>query len=310
MNILNTNKNKSEIHTHWPALPYQEWKETYQTIHMWLQIVGKVKLVLNPFINQWWHITFNITASGLSTGLIPYDNEVFEINFNFINHNLYINTSFGEIKTISLRPRSVAEFYNEFKETLRALDIKLEIPTLPSEVPDPVKFELDNKNRSYDKEYVFRWWYIMTRLWPVFEKFRSLYRGKSSPVHFFWGSFDLNVTRFSGSLCTPPSKDRIMSFSENEENFSFGFWPGNSRFPAPAFYSYIYPPPKGIEKTFIKPVPASFDNKLKEFLLPYENVRKSPFPEEMITQFLQSTYYESSQLAGWNIKSLECKNPD
>ena len=309
MTLTNSNKIRSEFNTHLPALPYEEWKETYDTIHMLMQIVGKVKLALNPFINQWWHITFQITSSGLTTGLIPYNNEVFEINFDFINHNLFIHTSSGQLKTISLRPRSVADFYKEFIETLHALEINIMVNTLPSEVPDPVPFESDFKNSSYDKEYVYRWWYTMVRLWPIFENFRSLFRGKSSPAHFFWGSFDLNVTRFSGSTCTPPAKDRIMFFSENEENFSCGFWPGNSKYPMPAFYSYMYPAPNGIEKADIKPTFASFNKNLGEFILPYEDVRKSSSPEQLISQFFQSTYNESALLAGWNVKSLECQNP-
>ena len=301
--------NNYEIQTHWPPLPYDEWKETYDTIHMWMQIAGKVKLALNPFINQWWHITFQITASGLTTGLIPYNKMVFDINFNFIDHNLYIHTSRGQSKFISLMPRSVAEFYKEFMDSLLALDIKVKINTLPSEVPDPVPFESDIKNNSYDKEFAYRWWYTIAQLWPVFEEFRSSFRGKSSPVHFFWGSFDLNVTRFSGNPCTPPSKDIIMTYSENEENFSFGFWPGNDKYPAPAFYSYLYPAPKGLDKLQIKPSQASFNNNLGEFILPYEEIRKSPAPEKMINQFLQTTYNESTSLAGWDIKSLKCSTP-
>jgi hypothetical protein len=309
MNLPESIKNDLEFKTLWPSLQYEEWKDSYDTLHMWMQIVGKVKLALNPFINQWWHITFQITASGLTTGLIPYKNEVFEINFNFINHNLYIHTSSGQLKTISLRPRSVADFYKEFMETLHELDIKVKVNTLPSEVPDPIHFDSNNINSSYDNEYVYRWWFTMVHLWPIFEKFRSSFRGKSSPVHFFWGSFDLNVTRFSGSTCPPPAKDRIMFFSENEENFSYGFWPGDSRYTMPAFYSYMYPAPNGIEKAKIKPAIASFNNNLGEFILPYEEVRKSTSPEDMITQFLHSTYNESARLAGWNIKSLECLNP-
>jgi hypothetical protein len=289
----------------WPALPYEEWKETLDTLHMCMQIAGKVKLKLYPFINQWWGVAFYLTASGMTTGIIPYENDVFEIDFDFINHNLLIRTSTNKIVTIQLYPRSVSEFYKEFMNALDSIDIKVTINPIPSEVPNPISCDVDTKHCSYEKEFVNRWWQILLRIYIIFEKFRAPFYGKSSPTHFFWGSFDLSATRFSGKSAKPPSNDIIMRFAENQENFAFGFWAGNSRFPHPAFYSYIHPAPKGIETISIESDVAYFDKELGLFILLYDDVRKSSNHEKLIMDFLQSTYRESAKLAGWDLQSLE-----
>ncbi len=296
----------TEMETLWPSLPYEAWKDTLETLHMWMQVVGKVKLALCPFLNQWWEVTFYVTASGMTTGRIPFGNEIFEVDFDFIDHNLFIRTSSQQLKTISLMPRSVAAFHQEFMDALNTLGITVTFNPVPSEVPDPIPFPQDTKHASYDREYVFRWWRLLVQLCPIFDRFRTPFRGKSSPVHFFWGSFDLNATRFSGQLAQPPeSGGRFMRFAENEQNFACGFWAGDSRYPHPAFYSYIYPAPKGIETLRLSPNVASYQAKLNEFVLPYDEVRKASSPSDMIMDFLQSTYMESAKLAGWDVQSLE-----
>jgi hypothetical protein len=294
----------------WPPLPFEEWQDTLEALHMKMQVVGKIKLALNPFLNQWWQVAFYLNASGMTTGLIPYNNIIFEINFDFINHNLFIRTSDNRTKTISLIHCTVAEFYKELMDTLDALDINVTINTLPSEVPNPVHCYEDMRI-AYDKEYVFRWWQIQIQCGKVLERFRSGFNGKSSPVHFYWGSFDLNETRYSGKPAAPPEGGgKIMQFAENEENFSCGFWPGNENYPKPAFYSYMYPAPAGIESVRIKPKEAAYSTQLREFILDYGDVRKSHSPDELILEFLNTTYEEGAKLAGWNIESLKTQIPE
>ncbi|MGE5682341.1 MAG: DUF5996 family protein [Bacillota bacterium] len=290
----------------WPPLPYEEWKDTLDTLHMWMQIPGKIKLALSPFLNHWWNVAFKVTSNGMTTGLIPYKNEAFEVNFDFIHHNLFVQKSDGQIKTCSLIPRPVAEFYNEFMSMLNELDISVSINTMPVEVPDPIACDTDRLHCHYIKEYVHNWWRILLQSHNILKRFSSPFRGKSSPVHFFWGSFDLNATRFSGKTVTPPQNGgRIMEFAENEENFSFGFWPGDKRFPSPAFYSYLYPAPKDIEKVIIRPSSAYYNSALGDFILPYDEVRNSSYPDNLIMDFLQSTYKQSAELAGWDIRAFE-----
>lgn len=296
----------------WPPLPYCEWKETLETLHMWMQIVGKVKLALAPFINQWWEVVFYITARGMTTGRIPYNNEIFQIDFDFISHNMSIYKSNNRSKTIPLHARSVADFYKEFIEKLAALGIHTKIIPVPVEVLNPIPFSEDTKHASYEAEYVTKWWRILVQINMVFDQFRSSFRGKSSPIHFFWGSFDLNGTRFNGKHAKPPKManplGKIMRFAENEENFAFGFWPGDQRLPYPAFYSYIYPAPK--EMTTINfGENIYFNEALSECIMPYEVVQKTKDPRKTIRSFLNTTYSESAKLAGWDIKSLEGSIP-
>lgn len=302
---MTNNQNK------WPELPYEKWKDTLDTLHMWMQIAGKVKLALSPFINQWWQVAFYVTSSGMRTGLIPNKEDAFEISFDFIHHNLHIHKTDDNNKTLMLKPQTVSEFYDIFMNALHDLNIQVTINTMPVEFSDPIAFEKDNFHSSYDKEFVYNWWQLQVRLTIIFEHFRTKFRGKSSPVQFFWGSFDLNSTRFSGKSAIPPDYGGIiMRFAENEENFAFGFWPGDVRYPSPAFYSYIYPAPKGIDKSWIKPEEAVFDTTLNEFILPYDIVRNSSSPEKIILDFLQSTYIESCRLADWDVKSFEGPIPE
>jgi hypothetical protein len=289
----------------WPALPYELWKDTLDTLHMKMQVAGKVKLALTTFLNHWWNVAFHLTATGMTTGLVPYKDIVFEIDFDFINHNAYIRTSNNLVKTISLVSGSVADFYKELSASFKSMDIFVEINKVPSEVPNPVPCDIDHRS-AYNTEYVFRWWNILIQSHKVFESFRSSFRGKSSPVHFFWGSFDLCSTRFSGRMCDPPEHGgRIMRFAENEENFTFGFWPGSERYTKPAYYSYIYPAPKNIENVKPNPSKAFFDTKQGLFILNYDDVIESKSPYDLIMEFLNDTYYKSAIAAGWDVESLK-----
>jgi hypothetical protein len=310
MGLLICNKKNSMNSTnHWPALSYENWSDALDTLHMKMQIIGKVKLVLNPFLNQWWQVAFHLNMKGITTGLIPYKDGVFEIEFNFINHNLSIRISNNQEKIIPLFPSSVAVFYGNFMDTLKSMGIHVAINTLPCEFSDPVKFELDNVKKSYDKTFVHTWWKILIQIQKVFESFRSGFRGKSSPVHFFWGSFDLCETRFSGKNCAiPAGAGRIMKFAENEENFTFGFWPGDKNYPHAAFYSYFYPAPEGIE------TPGNhgknyYNNNMKEYILDYQEVIESQNPEESILKFLNETYDIGARAAGWDVESLKAEIP-
>jgi hypothetical protein len=298
----------------WPSLPYQEWKETLDSLHLRMQIVGKIKLVQNPFINQWWEITFYVTPRGMTTGRIPYKNEAFEILFDFIDHKLIIQTSKGEKKILKLKTQTVKDFYQEFMHSLTSLEIKIKINTTPSEIPHAIPFTKDSKHKSYDKTAITKWWKIQLQTSLILDKFRTNFRGKSSPVHFFWGGFDLTTTRFSGKKLPDktdwPKGYHFMRYAENEENFSCGFWSGNKNFPHAAFYSYLYPMPN--EDTITKTIPLFFyyNKNLSECILLYEDIRNAKNPEKEILNFFETTYTEFAKLAGWNIKELEGKTPD
>lgn len=296
----------------WPALPYAKWKNTLDTLHMWMQIVGKIKLKLSPFINQWWEVAFFITSYGITTGKIPYKDEIFQLDFDFLNHNLIIQTSWRKTITFPLKSKTVAEFYKELMAALIKLGIDISISPVPVEIQNPIPFAKDTVHASYDKEYVQRWWRTMVKINIVFEQFRSAFRGKSSPIHFFWGSFDLAGTRFSGKKLPDktdwPKGYKFMRYAENEENFGFGFWPGDERFPHPAFYAYLYPKPVGMETvTFKKGV--TFNEQLGECILLYEFVRRSKNPQGAAMEFLQTTYVETAKLAKWDIKSYQTQIP-
>lgn len=295
----------------WPALPWEAWKETCATLHMWMQIVGKVKIELHPFLNQYWHSAFSVTARGLTTGTIPYRNGVFEVEFDFIDHNLAIRTSEGGRKMLPLVPRTVAAFYAEFMTSLKVIGIEVTINVMPVEVPDPVPFDQDQIHASYDADHVRRWWQIMWQTDRVLQRYRSTFVGKSSPVQFFWGSFDLSETRFSGKTATPPAGGPMFyRLSENQENAACGFWPGNPSAAGvtlgePAFYAYIYPGPPGYEKATVRPSAAYYNTQLGEFILPYEAVRQSASPEQAILDFCESTYEAAANLAHWDRDALE-----
>ncbi len=293
----------------WPPLSYENGSDSLDLLHMKMQIVGKVKLELNPFLNHWWQVAFYLNMKGMTTGLIHYDGGVFEIEFNFIDHNLSVRLSNNLLKVIPLSSSSVSVFYSDFMDILKSSGINVVINTLPCEVPDPVKFELDNVVKSYDKDFIHRWWMILIQAQKVFEIFRSGFRGKSSPVHFFWGTFDLCETRFSGKTCAiPPGAGRILKFAENEENFTFGFWPGSKNYPHAAFYSYFYPAP-GAAGTPGNHGENYYNNDMKENILDYQDVIDSKNPEESILKFLNETYDIGAGVAGWDVESLKAEIP-
>ena len=295
----------------WPALPLAAWRETYDTLHMWTQVVGKVKLELCPFLNEWWEVPLQLTARGLTTSTIPCARGAFEIDFDFVDHNLHVRTSDGALKALPLMPRSVADFYAEFMASLHALGIDVNLNTKPQQFQDPIPFEKDGGHAAYDPVYVSRWWRIMTQVGVVMERYRSGFVGKSSPVQFYWGDFDLCVSRFSGKPSEPPKgANRRGRFTEDQENVTSGFWPGSEKLPKPAFYSYTYPAPPGFKNASVFPEAARFDTNLGEFALDYDDVRRSAAPEKMILDFLQSTYETGAKLAHWDRATLERPGPD
>lgn len=295
----------------WPDLPYGAWKDTYETLHMWMQIVGKVRLARMPWMNHTWQVTLYPTASGLTTGRMPYNGETFEIAFDFIAHELSIRTSRGEHGVIQLVPMSVAQFYTAVMEALTALKMPVSIYRKPVEVDSQLPFDEDDVHRSYDAEYASRCWRVVCSSAHVFDRFRSRYYGKTSPVHFFWGGFDLAVTRFSGRLAPPhpggvPNlPDRVTRDAYSHEVSSAGFWPGGTLAPYPLFYSYAYPEPKGFASARVSPLSANYDSTLHEFILPYDEVRRANKPEQTLLEFMQSTYATAATLGEWDRASLE-----
>jgi len=290
----------------WPALPYQAWKETYETLHMWTQIVGKVRMALSPFLNHWWHVTLYVTPRGLTTSAIPYHGGSFDVTFDFLEHTLFLRTSEGTKKALPLIPRSVAAFYREFMDCLYALGIQVTINTLPSEVQSPIRCDIDEVHASYDPLYAQRWWRILTQTQSVMQRFRAPFVGKSSPVHFFWGSFDLAVTLFSGRRAPErPGADRMTREAMSHEEISCGFWPGNDSFPTTAFYAYTAHAPPGLPTAAIRPPEAFYSRELGEFLLRYEDVRNASAPEEALLAFFQSAYEAGATLGQWDREALE-----
>ncbi|MGA8270453.1 MAG: DUF5996 family protein [Candidatus Sulfotelmatobacter sp.] len=292
--------------TPWPELPLDDWRDTYATLHMWTQIVGKVRLALSPRVNHWWEVPLYVNARGLTTSAIPYADGIFEIQFDFIEHTLNIQTSWGSSKTLPLKPQSVADFYAAFMAALRSLNIEVKIWPVPVEVPSPVRFENDTQHASYDPEYAQRLWRILILCDTVFEEFRAGFIGKDSPVHFFWGSFDLCVTRFSGRRAPEkPQADPITREAYSHEVISAGFWPGGGEVKGPAFYAYAAPEPPGFSEQKAKPAAAFYHPQMKEFLLMYDDVRRASNPREALLAFLQSTYEAGANLAHWDRKELE-----
>jgi hypothetical protein len=273
---------------------------------MWTQIVGKVRMELSPFVNHWWHVTLYVTPRGLTTSSIPYQGSTFAVNFDFIDHNLSILTSDGTSRTLPLIPRSVAVFYREFMACLRALGIEVTINTLPNEVRNPIRFDEDEVHTSYDPAYAQRFWRILVQTDTVLKRYRSPFLGKSSPVHFFWGGFDLALTMFSGRRAPQrQGADRMTRESTSHEEISCGFWPGDDRFPAPAFYAYTYPEPPGLKTASIRPAAAFYSQELGEFLLRYDDVRSASSPGQALLEFFQSTYEAGATLAKWDRETLE-----
>jgi hypothetical protein len=293
----------------WPALPYQSWKDTCQTLHLWTQIVGKVKLALNPEENHWWHVPLSVTAGGLSTGPIPWNGpprRIFEIRFDFIDHELLILTSDGAAKAIPLVPRSVAWFYRELMECLAALQIGVTINPLPSEIARPIPCDQDEEHASYDPVQANRFWRILLETATVLRCHRSRFIGKCSPVHFFWGSFDLALSFFSGRRAPERAgADRMTREGYSHELISCGFWPGGETFPEPAFYAYASPEPPGFKSAPIQPAAAFYHLPLNEFLLRYDDMRAADDPEQALLDFCRSTYEAGATLAGWDRPALE-----
>jgi hypothetical protein len=291
----------------WPALPLAEWKDTYATLHMWTQMVGKVRLALSPSINHWWGSTLYVTARGLTTSPIPYEKGAFEIHFDFIAHMLEITTSLGESRAFRLMPRTVAEFYAEFMGALRSLGIDVKVWAMPVEVPRPVRFNLDESHASYDSEYAHRFWQILVSVDGVFREFRSRFIGKASPVHFFWGSFDLAATRFSGRRAPErPGADAMTKEAYSHEVISVGFWPGDGEtVKDAAFYAYAAPEPPGFKERRVRPAKAFYSTEKNEFFLMYDDVRLADSPEHSLLDFCQSTYEAGAILGNWDRPNLE-----
>lgn len=299
----NAGKKCSEV---WPGLPYEEWAETRETLHMWTQIVGKVKLALCPPVNHWWDVTLYVTARGLTTSSMPYEDRTFQIDFDFVEQALFIATSGGDLRVMALAPKSVASFYGEFMDLLRSLAIDVQINTTPSEIPNPIPFDQDDKHASYDREKAWQFWRALVQVDRVMKIFRGEFIGKCSPVHFFWGGFDMAVSRFSGRRAPPrPEADAITREGYSHEVSSCGFWPGSDDFKQAAFYSYMAPEPKGFDSAAVDPTSAFYNRGTNGFILPYEDVRNATDPDAMILDFFQSTYDAGADLAQWDRVALE-----
>jgi hypothetical protein len=289
----------------WPQLILEEWQDTLATLHMWTQIVGKIRLEQTPLVNHWWNVPLYVSARGLTTSPMAYQDRIFEIEFDFIDHTLRIQCSDGSLATLDLRPQTVADFYEEVMDALHGLGIDVKIWPMPVEIPNPIRFDQDQTHKSYDADYVNRWWRALVSIDDVFKDFRARFIGKVSPVHFWWGSFDHAVTRFSGRLAPPrDGADRITVEAYSHEVISHGFWPGGNGVQA-AFYSYTAPEPNGLSQKRIKPAAGFYSEDMKEFLLPYDAVRQSASPEESLMDFCQSTYEAGANLARWDRKALE-----
>jgi hypothetical protein len=288
----------------WPALPLEEWEDTYHTLHMWTEIIGKVRLALTPRQNHWWNTALYVNTRGLTTSPIPYKGSAFEIQFDFIHHRLEVLTSDGGSRALALSPKTVAAFYREFFVLLRGAGIDVSIDPRPQEVPDRIPLDQDEVHASYDPEYASRLQRILLLVALVFDEFRARFIGKSSPVHFFWGSFDLACTRFSGRRA-PPRKGVITSEAYSHECSSVGWWPGGGDVKGPAFYAYFAPEPAGYSRQPVRPKQAFYQDTLHEFLLMYDDVRRAKSPRDEILEFAQSTYEAGADLAAWDRASLE-----
>ncbi len=299
----------------WPALPFAEWKDTAITLHMWTQIVGKIRLTLTPWTNHSWHVTLYVTSRGLTTSPIPHGVCTFEIQFDFIDHQLLVDKSDGARRKLELKPQSVAEFYRTLMRTLKDLDLPVTINTTPNEIENPIPLDRDEEHHFYDREYANRFWRVLVQSDRVFKEFRSRFCGKCSPVHFFWGSFDLAVTRFSGRPAPPHPggvphlPDAITREAYSQEVSSLGFWPGNAAMPTPVFYSYAYPEPPGFAGAKVQPREVYYESKLREYILPYDAVRTAEKPDEVLLDFAQSAYDAASKLGKWDRDALEEKKP-
>ena len=289
----------------WPSLSYAAWKDTYATLLLWTQIVGKIRLVQTPWVNHSWHVVYYVTARGLSTSPIRHGERVFQIDFDFVDHQLVILTGEGERRTLRLEPRTVADFYQALMTQLAGLDLRVAINTTPNEQEEAIPFEKDRKHRSYDPDAVRRFFAALLQADRLLKQFRAGFNGKCSPVHFFWGGFDLAVTRFSGRPApehpggVPHLPDRVAREAYSHEVSSCGFWPGNELLPEAAFYAYAYPEPGGFRDAAIAP-PGYYHAELREFILPYDIVREAPSPDGVVLDFLQRTYEAAAVLGRWD----------
>jgi hypothetical protein len=289
-----------------PALPLDSWKDTLATLHMWTQVVGKVRLELCPLVNHFWNVPFYLTARGMTTSAMPYERGTVEVRFDFIEHKLLLENSDGRMVAIALKPQSVAEFYKKFMTALADLGVTVKIWTTPCEIPDPTPFEKDNLHKAYDPEAVHKFWRILVWVDQILKEFRAGFLGKVSPVHFFWGSFDLAVTRFSGRRAPErPGADSITREAYSHEASSAGFWPGGGDIKGPAFYSYAAPEPAGFAQQRVRPAAAFYHPQLKEFLLMYDDVRTADSPKTTLMEFLQSTYEAAAESGNWDRQALE-----
>lgn len=288
----------------YPALPLADWKDTNDTVHLWTQIVGKIRLVQTPLTNQWWNVPLYVTARGLTTSVIPCDEKTFSIDFDFLSHKLIVQTNFNEGFSFDLEPMSVADFYFKLMSKLKANGIEIEISPTPDELENPIPFAEDHEHKSYDKAAVERFFRVISSIDRVFKEFRARFTGKCSPVHFFWGSFDLAVTRFCGRNAPPrENADRITRIAYDQEVISHGFWTGNG-FGEPAFYAYHAPEPEDFKNAEIKPDEAFYSTEMSEYFLKYEDVRQSENPDQTILDFMQTTYEAGAKCADWNREKL------
>jgi hypothetical protein len=295
----------------WPSLPLEAWSDTCATLHLWTQIVGKIRLAQSPRVNHSWSVTLYVTTRGLTTSPVPYGTRSFRVDFDFVDHRLLIQSSDGGVGAVALRPQSVASFYRQLWNELGKLDLHVKISATPNEVEDPIPFEKDERHASYDPDYANRFWRVMMQSDRVFKRFRARFIGKCSPVHFFWGAADLAVTRFSGRPApehpggVPHLPDAVTREAYSHEVSSCGFWPGGGAIPYPAYYSYAYPEPDRFAESPVKPDAAFYSRELGEFILPYDAVRQAGSPDDRLLEFLQATYEAAANLGAWNREALE-----
>jgi hypothetical protein len=299
---------------YWPALPFAAWRDTANTLHMWTQIVGKVRLAQTPWVNHSWHVTLYVTPRGLTTSVIPHGMRTFQIEFDFIDHQLVVSTCDGAIRTLPLQRQTTADFYLRLMQTLQGLDLPVTIHARPSEVADAIPFPEDRIHAAYNADAAHLFWRVLVQVDRVFKVFRAGFIGKCSPVHFFWGSFDLAVTRFSGRTAPehpggfPNMPDWITREAYSQEVSSAGFWPGGDTMPTPIFYSYAYPTPDGFGAATVRPVSAEWNADMGEFVLPYDAVRNADSPDDALLAFLESTYEAAANTADWDRQALERRN--
>lgn len=290
----------------WPSLPLDDWIDTCTTLHLWTQIVGKTCLALSPRENHWWHVALHVTARGLATPPVPHGTTVFDVEFDFVDHRLAIRTHRGDGRSLPLHSRSVADFYREYVAALTDLGLPVRFRAVPDEVEHPIPFADDREHAVYDADHVARFWRVLVQADRILRRFRGRFLGKSSPVHFFWGAFDLALTRFSGRRAPArPESSAMMREAMSHEEFSVGFWPGSGAVREPAFYAYATPQPAGFPAASVRPSFTVYRPEISNFILPYERVRREPVPDEPVLQFFQTTYDAAADLGGWDRRALD-----